>query len=1352
MSADRVMTLLKSRTNVSISPSPMDRSSYSSSRYDRSTPSSSTYARASPVPSMSSNRYSSLGYITTWLDSPGPMMGLYKPEYLNDYQPAPSYRFNRSPTPSYISSYAPSPTFSSSTLRSSSRASEVQLRPRDMSRARTPRDYRYSDVPSLPMGVRVREASRARSAMDSQHHNRDSRYLESPVPSMARESPVPSKARESPVPPRIRDSSILPPARVSNGYLPSTTGTRTLLPMSRDYSTPNATRSSDVSIENSRRSSLRSRSNSVDRSDTASKPVERVYKYGEQAKSRTEAILTNGPSQGETTGLPPSTSSKSVERKSRYTSNIVTPTYPSSISKPKDVVNVSPGSSYKKSSPRNSITSVLKSPTMCQLSTFDFSKPRPTWHAPKFGTRTDSSSESKEKSGPAAEAEVEPQQEAELFACASLVVEPVVESVVEPVVAPVVEPVALVESFAKALFSEPLELSQAVAIANLDIKTRDKANRVETAWLTGSATTNKVHVLWCPAKSLPAFRKVEAPKTEPLAEHKSEPLLEAIAKELSEISKITSPTEPSLPALEKSESKSSILPAMVQAQLPEAIPEPVKVSLNATKLTRPELTKAELGKPDIVGFILKTSVSSPVISKPVVNATAKPFKLSVKSESFDQPARDASKAEPIWSKPALPSTSGTTSAIQSNGQNGEANADYSEPKPEIMRLNSLSDRRPSLEKFDSSQDEEKVEIVRLNSISSRRASLEKFDSSQDEQKPEIVRLNSLSSRRASLEKFDSSPQLKSPINGETFFTTPIFLRSKPPSPSLTFRPSFEFPTAKPSVPDLTDVPLKLSAHLAGLNEPMSKPEVSKEPKQPKVTKKPPLISSVKARSASKDTDEVPEVSNYEKRKPPLTIDTGSAPEPEAASAEPKKVLKSPKKPRTPKTPKLRTPKSSPRVSLTETTIEFEDTSAIRSTIVTNDDTNVVDECPRSAGHEPSKPVTWPTRLDERRASSLNSNSIESFRQQLSSTVSTVSDSKLDCSIVSYNSAPEETKEPKRIRFKKYHFADFNVLNVLGRGSFGKIFLCELREHNQLFAMKCMTKHTVVETDDVESTMIERRVMVNGTVHPFICKLFCTFQTPTHLCFVMEYLCGGDLMYHVQKYGKMSEDKARFYLAEAVCALKFLHKRAIIYRDLKLDNIVLDKDGHIRLVDFGMCQCKIYKEECLPSNFCGTPEYMAPEIIKGVKYNQLVDWWSFGVLIYEMVVGRPPFDGSDEDELLWNICNEEVHYPKYLSKDIVEMMSICMEKNPDQRMMASTCMAGDICYQTYFNPIQWPQVEKLKLNPPYKPEMKNPRDISNFDREFTDASPNLTPVDNGVTDKLDHEVFSGFSYTNPNMTD
>jgi len=341
-----------------------------------------------------------------------------------------------------------------------------------------------------------------------------------------------------------------------------------------------------------------------------------------------------------------------------------------------------------------------------------------------------------------------------------------------------------------------------------------------------------------------------------------------------------------------------------------------------------------------------------------------------------------------------------------------------------------------------------------------------------------------------------------------------------------------------------------------------------------------------------------------------------------------------------------------------------------------------------------------------------------------------------------NEAPTKTSP----EFRKYGVKDFRFLKVLGKGSFGKVLLAELRNSQNFYAVKALKKDAVLEDDDIECTMIERKVLALGVKHPFLCHLFCTFQTDSHLFFVMEYLNGGDLMFHIQQQGRFDTERARFYSAEIVCALRFLHKKGIVYRDLKLDNLLLDYEGHIRIVDFGMCKLQVYLDKTADT-FCGTPDYMAPEIIKGMKYTHSVDWWSFGVLLYEMLIGQSPFNGCDEDELFWSICNEQAYFPRFLSKEAKQILLLLLEKNPATRLGVSESIHGDVRNQPFFKPIDFNKLERRQVIPPYKPKLKNPMDVSYFDTAFTDEPVKLTPVDKEFIDDVNQAQFKGFSYTN-----
>ncbi|XP_015762795.1 PREDICTED: RAC-alpha serine/threonine-protein kinase-like [Acropora digitifera] len=296
--------------------------------------------------------------------------------------------------------------------------------------------------------------------------------------------------------------------------------------------------------------------------------------------------------------------------------------------------------------------------------------------------------------------------------------------------------------------------------------------------------------------------------------------------------------------------------------------------------------------------------------------------------------------------------------------------------------------------------------------------------------------------------------------------------------------------------------------------------------------------------------------------------------------------------------------------------------------------------------------------------------------------------------------------------------DFHLLRVLGKGTFGKVMLAKNKKSEEVVALKILKKEVILAKEEVEHTLTENRVL-KMMVHPFLTALRCSFQTKERLIFVMEYVNGGELFFHLSKERVFSEERSRFYASEIVLAVKYLHEKKVVYRDLKLENLLLDSEGHIKIADFGLCKEDI-TYGATTKTFCGTPEYLAPEVLEDNDYGPAVDWWGVGVVMYEMMCGRLPFYNRDHETLFELILTEE------------------LGGGPED--------AKEVMNHPFFLTVNWDDVYHKRIKPPFKPVVKSDTDVSNFDEDFTNEPVDLSPADGNLPEiaEEDEASFQQFS--------
>lgn len=291
--------------------------------------------------------------------------------------------------------------------------------------------------------------------------------------------------------------------------------------------------------------------------------------------------------------------------------------------------------------------------------------------------------------------------------------------------------------------------------------------------------------------------------------------------------------------------------------------------------------------------------------------------------------------------------------------------------------------------------------------------------------------------------------------------------------------------------------------------------------------------------------------------------------------------------------------------------------------------------------------------------------------------------------------------------------DFDVLSVIGKGSFAHVVLVCRKDTKQIYAMKILNKETVVHRKQQEHTVTECQILQQIN-HPFIATLRFAFQTPSHLCMGFDYYSGGDLFHHLALRETLPVAHVAFYAAEIVLALEFLHQKRIVYRDLKPENILLDPQGHLRLSDFGLSRKDVRGNSI--RSFVGTSEYLAPEMIQKIQYGQAVDWWALGILIYEMLHGKPPFYHKNRSKMFQRILNDPVQSHSSFPEPARAICREFLRKKPVERL--GSAGTYEIKTHPFFASIDWKRLEHKQLAVPFVPNIRHAKDTGNFDATMT----------------------------------
>jgi serine/threonine protein kinase len=321
--------------------------------------------------------------------------------------------------------------------------------------------------------------------------------------------------------------------------------------------------------------------------------------------------------------------------------------------------------------------------------------------------------------------------------------------------------------------------------------------------------------------------------------------------------------------------------------------------------------------------------------------------------------------------------------------------------------------------------------------------------------------------------------------------------------------------------------------------------------------------------------------------------------------------------------------------------------------------------------------------------------------------------------------------------------DYTMIKLIGKGSYGAVHLVRSKLDHHLYAMKLMDKRVLQEGDQVSQTIIERDVLFKIR-HPFTVAAHATFQSHDTIYMILDYVPGGELFGRLKAEGKFSQRRVRLYAAELALAIGHLHANGYIYRDLKPENVLVDEGGHLRITDFGLVKSKMKDAAATTGTFCGTPEYIAPEMLQRLPYTRAVDWWSLGILVFEMVAGIPPFYDENTNRMYRKILQEDITFPADFSPGLRGLIGRLLDRNPATRLGAGDQDVEDVKTHPFFEGLSWDGVYKKEIAPEWVPRIASDTDTTFFNEDdLEDAQPDVSGT---VLQAATQEEFKGFTFT------